>query len=45
MLSNFLNAFKIADLRNKILFVLLIVLVYRIGAAIRVPGEIGRAHV
>lgn len=38
MLSNFLNAFKIADLRNKILFVLLIVLVYRIGAAIRVPG-------
>ena len=38
MLSNLLNVFKIADLRNKLLFVFLIVLVYRIGAAIRVPG-------
>ena len=38
MLSNFLNIFKIADLRNKLLFVVAMVVVYRIGVAIRVPG-------
>lgn len=38
MLSNLKNVFKIADLRNKLLFTFGIVLVYRIGATIRVPG-------
>ncbi len=38
MLSNIKNVFKIADLRNKILFTLMIVGLYRVGAAIRVPG-------
>jgi preprotein translocase subunit SecY len=38
VLSNLLNIFKVADLRNKILFTFMIVAMYRIGAAIRVPG-------
>ncbi len=38
MLSNVKNIFKVTDLRNKILFTFMIVAVYRIGAAIRVPG-------
>ena len=38
MLSNIKNVFKVADLRNKILFTLLIVCLYRVGAHIRVPG-------
>lgn len=38
MLSNLKNVFKVADLRNKLLFTFGIVLIYRIGAAIRVPG-------
>ncbi len=38
MLSNLKNVFKIADLRNKILFTFAIVGLYRVGAAIRVPG-------
>ena len=38
MLSNLKNLFKVADLRNKILFMLLCVAMYRLGAAIRVPG-------
>ena len=38
MLSNLLNVFKISDLRNKLLFVVLMVAVYRLGVAIRVPG-------
>ena len=38
MLSNLLNIFKVHDLRNKLLFVVLIVAVYRLGVAIRVPG-------
>ena len=38
MLSNIKNIFKVADLRNKILFTFMIVALYRIGAAIRVPG-------
>jgi len=36
--SNLKNVFKVADLRNKILFVMAMVLVYRIGVAIRIPG-------
>ena len=38
MISNIRNILRIQDLRNKILFTLMIVGVYRIGAAIRVPG-------
>ena len=38
MLSNLKNVFKVADLRNKILFTLGIVALYRLGVAIRVPG-------
>jgi preprotein translocase subunit SecY len=38
VLSNVKNIFKVADLRNKILFTFLIVALYRVGAAIRVPG-------
>jgi preprotein translocase subunit SecY len=38
VLSNVKNIFKVEDLRNKILFTFMIVALYRIGAAIRVPG-------
>ena len=38
MLSNLKNIFKVADLRNKILFTLAMVAIYRFGVAIRVPG-------
>ncbi|MEM8621184.1 MAG: preprotein translocase subunit SecY [Actinomycetota bacterium] len=38
MISNLVNIFKVGDLRNKLLFVVLMVGVYRIGVAIRVPG-------
>ncbi len=38
MLSSVTNVFKVADLRNKILFTLLMVVLYRIGAHIPVPG-------
>ena len=37
MLRAFGNAFKIPDLRNKILFTLLIVVIYRFGAHVPVP--------
>ncbi|MCZ6474513.1 MAG: preprotein translocase subunit SecY [SAR324 cluster bacterium] len=38
MLSTFQNAFKIEELRNRIIFVLLMLIVFRIGAHIPVPG-------
>ena len=38
MLSNLKNVFKVTDLRNKILFVLAMIALYRLGTAIRVPG-------
>ena len=38
MLSTFANAFKIEELRNRIIFVLLMLVVFRIGAHIPVPG-------
>ena len=38
MLSVFRNMFRIPDLRNKILFTLLIFAIYRLGAAVPVPG-------
>ncbi|MDR1409681.1 MAG: preprotein translocase subunit SecY [Oscillospiraceae bacterium] len=37
MLQTIVNAFKIADLRKKILFTALILLIFRIGSAIPVP--------
>ena len=37
MLRTLANAWKIADLRKKILFTALVVLIFRIGAAIPVP--------
>jgi len=36
--SNLKNVFKVPDLRNKILFLMGMVLLYRVGVAIRVPG-------
>jgi preprotein translocase subunit SecY len=38
VLSNIKNIFKVEDLRNKIFFTFMIVAMYRIGAAVRVPG-------
>jgi preprotein translocase subunit SecY len=38
MLSVYRNMFRIRDLRNKVLFTLAIIAVYRLGAAIPVPG-------
>ena len=38
MISSLMNIFKVHDLRNKILFVVIMVAVYRFGVAIRVPG-------
>ena len=38
MLTAFRNAFRITDLRNKILFTLFIFALYRLGATIPVPG-------
>jgi preprotein translocase subunit SecY len=38
MLTAFRNAFRIHDLRNKILFTLFIFAIYRLGAQIPVPG-------
>ncbi len=38
MLSNLANMFKVADLRNKILFTVGMVILYRLGTFIRVPG-------
>ena len=34
----FVNAFKIADLRKKILFTLAVLIIYRVGAHITIPG-------
>ncbi|MBU6201038.1 MAG: preprotein translocase subunit SecY [Acidobacteria bacterium] len=38
MLSGIRNMFRVGDLRNKIAFTLAMILVYRLGSAIRVPG-------
>ena len=38
MLESVKNVFKIEDLRNKILFTAMIIVIYRFGVAIRVPG-------
>jgi len=45
VLSAFKNAFKIPDLRNKILFTLFIIAIYRLGAHIPLPGvDIAQLH-
>ena len=38
MFSNLKNIFKVPDLRNKILFTILCIAIYRLGTSIRVPG-------
>ena len=38
MLTSLKNIFKVTELRNKIIFTLLMVTVYRFGVALRVPG-------
>ena len=38
MLSSLRNMFKVPDLRNKILFTLLMIMLYRLGAHVPVPG-------
>jgi preprotein translocase subunit SecY len=43
MLSTIKNVFKVEDLRNKILFTLAMLLVYRFGVSLRVPGIDGQA--
>ena len=46
MLKTLVNAWKIADLRKKLLFTALIVLIFRIGSAIPVPfTDIGEAGI
>jgi preprotein translocase subunit SecY len=45
LLASFVNAFKVPDLRKKILFTLLIIAVYRFGAHIPTPGiDVERAQ-
>lgn len=38
MFKNFINAFKVKDIRNKILLTILLVVIYRLGCWIPVPG-------
>ncbi|MFZ9483674.1 MAG: preprotein translocase subunit SecY, partial [Ilumatobacteraceae bacterium] len=38
MFQNIKNVVKVPDLRNKILFLMAMVLLYRLGNAVRVPG-------
>ncbi|MHB1090143.1 MAG: preprotein translocase subunit SecY [Ilumatobacteraceae bacterium] len=38
MLSNVKNIFKVVDLRNKVLFTMAMILLYRFGSSLRVPG-------
>ena len=38
MFTTFINAFKIKELRKKILYTLLLLVVYRLGSAIPIPG-------
>ncbi len=38
MFANMKNIFKVEDLRKKVLFTMAIIMVYRFGSAIRVPG-------
>jgi len=41
MFKNFINAFKVKEIRNKLLITLLLVIIYRLGCWIPVPGVDG----
>ncbi len=43
MLSTMKNAFKVKDIRNKILFTLMVLVVFRLGSYITVPGVNAKA--
>lgn len=43
MLSTMKNAFKVKDIRNKIFFTLFVLVVFRIGSYITVPGVNAKA--
>ncbi len=43
MLSTMKNAFKVKDIRNKIFFTLMVLVVFRIGSYITVPGVNAKA--
>ena len=43
MLRTLKNALKVKDIRNKILFTLAVLLVYRLGTLIAVPGVNAKA--
>ena len=38
MLKSFINVFRVPELRNKILFTLLMLAIFRIGHSVPVPG-------
>ena len=38
MFKTFINAFKIKDIRKKILMTLLLIVIYRLGCFIPIPG-------
>ncbi|MCL2672398.1 MAG: preprotein translocase subunit SecY [Clostridiales bacterium] len=38
MLNTFINAFKVKDLRKKILYTLMLLVIYRLGCTIPIPG-------
>ena len=38
MFSSLKNLFKVPDLRNKLLFTLMVIVIYRVGSQIPVPG-------
>ena len=38
MLASFRNMFRVADLRNKVLFTLLVIAIYQVGTNVPIPG-------
>ena len=38
MLASFRNMFRVADLRNKVLFTLLVIAIYQVGTNVPLPG-------
>ena len=38
MISAFTNTFKIPELRNRVIFTLVLLIIVRVGAAVSVPG-------
>ena len=43
MFQTIKNAWKVTELRKKMIFTLIIIVLYRLGTSIPVPYEIGRA--